>query len=194
MLIYAIRHGQTDWNVSERLQGAQDIPLNATGRAQAASNGRHLAQVLGEQAPRFDFVASPLTRTRQTMELVRAALGLVPTDFRTDDRLIELSFGTWEGRTLDEVAETEPERVREREQDKWAFLPPGERAESYAMLARRVDGWLRSVERDTVCICHGGVLRSLFYLVAGVPGDEAAIVDTPQDRILKIENGRLDWL
>lgn len=194
MLIYIIRHGQTDWNVSGRLQGARDIPLNTVGRKQAKANGEALDRLLGERAPDFDFVASPLSRTRETMEIVRKEMGLDPLAYRVDDRLIELSFGDWEGLTLDEVALSEPERVHEREESKWEFLPPGEEAESYEILAWRVGAWLKSVERETVCVCHGGIIRSLFYLVGGMTGDEAAVAETPQDRILRLDDGGLSWL
>ncbi|TPW28720.1 histidine phosphatase family protein [Pararhizobium mangrovi] len=194
MLIYFIRHGQTDWNVSEQLQGSHDIPLNDTGRAQAHGNGKHLAEILGDRAATFDYVASPMDRTRETMRIIRGELGLPPEDFRTEERIVELSFGEWEGRTLETVAETEPGPVEAREADKWGFVPPGESAESYAMLAERVEPWLRSVEKDTVCVCHGGIMRAIFFLVGGLPGDEAAHAETPQDRILKYDGTTLDWL
>ena len=47
--LYFVRHGETDWNRAQRYQGQRDIPLNATGRAQAARNGRALAQTLGHR-------------------------------------------------------------------------------------------------------------------------------------------------
>ncbi len=100
MLIYVIRHGQTDWNAESRLQGQKDIPLNDTGRQQATGNGLALGAILGADAAQFDFVASPLGRTRETMERLRRAMGLDPTAYRTDDRLKEVSFGDWEGFTL----------------------------------------------------------------------------------------------
>ena len=59
--IYFVRHGQTDWNAERRFQGQLDIPLNDTGRAQAARNGAALARVIGDSAG-FDFVSSPLSR------------------------------------------------------------------------------------------------------------------------------------
>ena len=194
MLIYAIRHGQTDWNVSERLQGAKDIPLNETGRAQATGNGKRLAGILGKSAGDFDYVSSPLLRTRETMELVRGAMALDPHAYRTDDRLIELSFGDWEGHTLEELARTERELVRARKGDKWGFLPPGNRAESYEMLAERVDGWLASVRRPSVCVCHGGIIRSFFHLIGGLSGSEAAVADVPQDRILRMDDTGVAWV
>jgi len=194
VLIYVIRHGQTDWNVSGRLQGSQDIELNALGRRQAKENGKALSRLIDGHAPEFDFVASPLSRTRETMQILREAMGLDPFAYRTDDRLIELSFGTWEGLTLDEVAVSEPARVHEREENKWEFLPPGDDAESYETLSRRVGAWLKSVDRKTVCVCHGGIIRSLFYLVGGLTGEEAAVADTPQDRILRLDDTGLAWI
>lgn len=194
MLIYVIRHGQTDWNVSGRLQGSQDIGLNTVGRRQAKANGEALALLVGDKASDFDFVASPLSRTRATMEIVREAMGLDPFAYRTDNRLIELSFGAWEGLTLEEVAIDEPERVHEREENKWEFLPPGKDAESYEILSWRVGAWLKSVDRQTVCVAHGGIMRCLFFLVGGMTGEEAAVADTPQDRILRLDDSGLAWL
>ena len=68
MLLYVIRHGQTDYNREERLQGARDIPLNETGRGQATGNGLALAKLTSLELPldEFDWVASPLGRTRET--------------------------------------------------------------------------------------------------------------------------------
>jgi probable phosphoglycerate mutase len=187
VLLYVIRHGQTDWNAERRLQGQKDIDLNIIGREQARANGELLANILGETVVDYDFVASPLARTRATMEIARAAMGLPPTDYRTDERLVEVSFGAWEGSTLKELRLTEPERLKERNIAKWDFIPPGDDAESYEIMSWRVASWLKSVDRPMVCVTHGGVIRALFRLIADIPRDEAAEGEIPQDRILKID-------
>lgn len=188
-----IRHGQTAWNAEGRLQGQKDIPLNDTGRRQAAGNGRALRTILGARAQEFDFVASPLGRTRETMELLRDAMGLDPHAYRTDRRLIEVSFGDWEGYTLPELAERARERVEERTRSKWDFIPPGEAAESYEILSWRVGSWLREVTRPTVCVSHGGVFRACFRL-HGMDAEEAANTPIHQDRLLRIDAKGMHWL
>ena len=62
------------------------------------------------------------------------------------------------------------------------------------MLKVRAMPWLSEVTRPTVCVTHGGVLRVLFRAVAGWSEREAAAMAVPQDRILRLEAGRLDWL
>jgi probable phosphoglycerate mutase len=196
VLIYVIRHGQTDWNAERRLQGQRDIDINDTGRGQARRNGILLAEILGAEADQFDFVASPLARTRETMELIRGSMGLPPRDYRTDERLVEVSFGDWEGSTLKEIKATQPDRLAERNVAKWDFIPPGAEAESYEILSWRVGSWLQSVDRPTVCVTHGGVIRTLFRLIADVSKEYAAETEIPQDRILKIETERkiIGWI
>jgi len=191
-----IRHGQTDWNAEGRMQGQKDIGLNDIGRQQATENGRKLGEILGARAGDFDFVSSPLGRTRDTMERVRAAMGLEPGRYRMDERLKELSFGDWEGSTLPELAKVSPERVEERARQKWGFIPPGDDAESYEILSWRIGAWLNSVERQTVCVSHGGVIRSCFRLIGDVTEDEACEMNIPQDRILKIDRDRREiaWM
>ncbi|OQP83891.1 histidine phosphatase family protein [Rhizobium rhizosphaerae] len=194
MLIYVIRHGQTDWNAELRLQGQRDIALNDLGRQQATGNGEALGRLLGADAAHFDYVSSPLWRTRETMERLRTAMGLAPDGYRTDARLKEVSFGDWEGLTLPEVEARDPQRLAARDASKWDFLPPGAEAESYEILSWRVASWLSEVDRPTVCVCHGGVIRSLFKLVGGMDGDEAALGAIPQDRILLLRHGAIGWL
>lgn len=196
MLIYVVRHGQTDWNAERRLQGQKDIPLNAIGREQARLNGIDLAAIIKVEGIAFDFVASPLTRTRQTMEIMRTAMGIDPRGYRTDERLVEVSFGDWEGFTLKELKATQRDRVSERNLNKWDFIPPGDDAESYEIMSWRSASWLNSVDKPTVCVTHGGVIRSLFKMIGDVPKHEAAEGEIWQDRILKIDTAErlIGWI
>ena len=160
--LYFVRHGETDWNLERRLQGQHDIPLNALGRVQASRSGTILRDLIsrsGRPAAEFDYVSSPLGRARETMELIRAELGLDPGHYRTDARIMEMSFGRWEGFTFAELQVREAEALAARERDKWGFVLPG--GESYAQLVVRVRAWYESVQHDTVVSAHGGVCRAL---------------------------------
>jgi len=189
--LYFVRHGQTDWNVAGRMQGQTDIPINAIGRAQAKRNGDILAGHLS--CPRdFDFIASPLLRPRETMEIIRASLGLEPKEFPTDKRLMEIKFGKFEGMTLEEMSIEMPGEFEHREKDKWLNRPPG--GESYADLTARVEEWYLELKRDTICVAHGGVSRALRGIVLGLPPAEIVDLDVPQDKVLKVDAGGIEWL
>ncbi len=190
---YFIRHGQTSWNAERRFQGQRDTPLNDLGRSQAHGNGLKLASIVGDGSG-YDFVSSPLSRTRETMEILRRAMGLDPAGYRTDPILVEVHFGDWQGSTLAELEVTTSAAIRERDRDKWNYLPPGEGAESYAMLAERIRPWVETLAGPTVCVTHGGVIRSLFTLTGQMSGREASNMDIPQDRILRLRDGRVAWL
>lgn len=193
LLVYFVRHGQTDWNAENRLQGQADTDLNALGRKQASENGRRLAGLIADPDA-FDFVASPMKRTRETMERLRTAMGLDPHAYRTDPRLVEVNFGDWQGFTYAELEAERPGISNERSLDKWDYLPSGEGAESYEMLCERIRPWFEELSRDTVCVTHGGVMRALFRIVENTPKEVAASLDTPQDRLLRLRDGRLEWI
>lgn len=190
--IYFIRHGETDWNLEGRLQGQKDIPLNDVGRVQAEEAARRLAALV----PHYEdlaYIASPMTRTRETMEILRTTLGLHPEVYRLDDRLVELTFGTWEGMTWKEVRKAEPALAALREQDKWHYAPPGG-GESYAMLVDRIRPILDDLTRDTVIVAHGGVARAFLSICCGVSSRQAASMDIWQGRILVIEGRSYRWV
>ena len=191
--IYFVRHGQTPWNAEHRLQGQADIDINEVGREEADRNGCRLAELVPDLGA-FDFVASPMQRTRGTMERVRTAMGLDPLAYRTDPRLVEVNFGDWQGFTFAELEAREPRASRARQLDKWDFVPPGKDAESYEMLTCRIRPWLEEIVQPTICVSHGGVMRAIFRLVEDFPKNKAATLEIPQDRVLRLENGRLDWL
>ena len=192
-LVYFVRHGQTDWNAANRFQGQNEVDLNEIGRAQADRNGRKLAELIAS-AEAFDFVCSPMRRTRETMQRLRLAMRLPAEEYRTDRRLIEVHFGDWTGFTPDELKEKDPEFRRHRRRDKWNIVPPGEGAESYRMLQDRVRPWFDGLAQPTVCVTHGGVIRAVARIVETLSDDAAASMAVPQDRILRLENGKLEWL
>jgi probable phosphoglycerate mutase len=192
-LVYFVRHGETDWNAEGRLQGQADTDINAKGRAQATRNGELLSDLIPDPQA-FDFVASPLRRTRETMQRIRAAMGLDPDDFRTDARLMELNFGDWQNFTYRELEASDPGSSLRRQRDKWDFRPPGDKAESYGMLLERVQPFVEAMTAQTVCFTHGGIIRVLFRLIEKLPKRDCARLNIPQDRILRLENGLLEWL
>jgi broad specificity phosphatase PhoE len=172
-VIYYVRHGLTDWNVQQRLQGHRDVPLNPDGRAQAVRCGEILRELFDRdgRAPQdFNYVSSPLIRARETMELMRATLGLEPAGYRVEMRLAEISFGEWEGLTYADVLARDKDVVVRRESDKWGFRPPG--GESYAQLTVRLRAWHETVDADTVVAAHGGTARALIaHLAIAAPED-----------------------
>ena len=188
-----IRHGETSWNAEGRLQGQHDTPLNGRGRDQAANAGREARKYIAREGlSDLRYVASPLSRTRDTMEIARGAMGLDPKAYDQDDRLMELSFGRWEGLLWPEVKAMDPWAAKAREGDKWLFQPPG--GESYAMLADRLRPWLATVAGDTVIVSHGGVARVLMAMIGGVSTTEAPMADIHQGRVLIFQNGVRRWL
>jgi broad specificity phosphatase PhoE len=173
--IYYIRHGLTDWNLEQRLQGRHDVPLNAAGCAQAACCAGILHDLFhreGRSPESFAYVSSPLVRARKTMEILRATLGLKPADYVIEGKLAEIAFGEWEGLTYAEVTARDEQVIAARESDKWGFAPPG--GESYAQVGVRIRDWYERLERDTVVAAHGGTARALIAHLGLAPPQDAA--------------------
>lgn len=187
-VLFFIRHGETDWNRALRYQGHSDIPLNETGRGQARRNGEALRERMerdGLDPAAFDFVASPLGRAQATMEIVRAELGLPPQGFRSDARLLEINFGSWNGMTAAEMGEA---ALAARAAAPWTFLPP--QGESYEALHRRVGAWVSEMALPTVCVAHGGVARMIRGILLGLSNEAMLELTIPQDRVFEIRSGR----
>jgi probable phosphoglycerate mutase len=190
--IYYVRHGETDWNVEWRLQGTRDIALNENGRQQAVRCGEIFAELFardGLAADALDYVSSPLGRARVTMELLRGVLKLPAEGYRIERSLMEISFGEWEGFTIDELAKRDSEAVLRRDKDKWNFLPPG--GESYQQVMARVAGWHATLSRDTVVVAHGGTARALFVHLGLLNVPDAAMESIEQGVVYVVGEGML---
>ena len=194
--MFFLRHGETSWNVEGRLQGQRDIPLNPKGIDQASADGRavrtYLAAGADETIAELEFWASPLERTRQTMELARKGMAMAPHPYATDDRLKEIAFGRWEGRTWRDIRKSEPATAQARDADRWGYVPPD--GESYAMLAERVKPWLASLTSDTLVVSHGGVARVMMVLLGGMDSGDAPMAEIVQGRAILFGDGGFAWI
>lgn len=187
-LIYYVRHGQTDWNAEMRFQGRIDIPLNDTGRGQARHNGQTLARLLGK-AEGFQFISSPLWRSRETMEIIRAEMGLTPDLFATDESLIEMSYGNLEGVTQAEMKAQDRETYYQRKKNKWTFRPEG--GENQEDVVVRIRKWYETLDPEGhyVVTAHGAVGRVARHLLGGVGVEDASQFVFPQDKVFKFHKG-----
>ena len=151
-----IRHGQTDWNRDDKLQGSSDIPLNELGRRQAREAAAMLA------AGGWDVVvSSPLLRARETAEIIAGDLGLVLGP--SYPAFVERDYGPLEGTSSSETMARWPHRD----------YPGAESLES--VVARGLAG-LAQVEadfadRNVVIVCHGTIIRYTLAALAGRPVD-----------------------
>ncbi len=184
--LYFIRHGETDWNRAQRYQGQTDIPVNDYGRRQAQRNGAVLRDLLRGRLDEVDFVASPLSRTTETMQIVRRELGLEQEPFARDHRLLESHFGHWEGQLWSELPRIDPEGFEARKADTWNWTPRG--GENYPMVEERVRAWVVGLRRTTIAVSHGNISRSLRGVLLNL--DTAAVpkLEVPQDRILRFRS------
>jgi alpha-ribazole phosphatase len=158
-----VRHGRTEWNAEGRFQGQSDAPLNAVGRRQAAALSRRLSR-----EPIAVVYASDLQRAHETAGRIAAAHGL---GVRSEPRLREMSFGAWEGLTLDEIERRDPQGLAAWQADPLNVAPPG--GETLAQLAARVGAALNEIvqaHRDAAALlaAHGGSLQALLCLAFGL--------------------------
>jgi probable phosphoglycerate mutase len=187
--IFLARHGETEWNRVRRYQGWSDSPLTDQGRAQARAIG-HLFCALPE-ARSADLVASPLGRARHTAEIIRDCLGR-SSAVRFDDRLRELSFGSWDGFARADIAALMPGAFDDERRDEWYFATPD--GETYEVFAGRVGAWLAEIQtgdQPVIAVTHGVVTRILRGLYAGLPRAAATRLPVPQDRIFRLADGTI---
>jgi broad specificity phosphatase PhoE len=158
--VYLARHGQTAYNLEGRFQGQQPVPLDDTGREQAAK--------LAERAAAHEFAAlwcSPLLRARETAEIVSRRTGLRP---REDARLMETDAGDWTDRSFADVQAEAPERFAAFVAGESSFAFPG--GESFAQQEVRVGAALDDLERGelpALVVCHGMVIRAALSVRVG---------------------------
>lgn len=152
--LWLARHGQTAYNLAGRFQGRLPVPLDETGRRQAAE----LAEVVARLAPAA-LVCSDIARARETAGIVAARIGIEPV---IDPRFAETETGAWTDRTFEDVLAEDPDGfARFVALDRgWGF--PG--GESFAQQRARVlDGladWRgRDITGHVVIVCHGNTIR-----------------------------------
>ncbi|WP_439149460.1 histidine phosphatase family protein [Sulfitobacter sp.] len=148
-----LRHGHTDWNRAGRIQGRTDIALDPEARAQLAA--LRLPAPWGDA----DLVASPLARAVETAHLVADRAP------ETTQALMEMDWGQWEGKRGVDLKADPASGFRDIEDWGWGYTPPG--GESPADLRARLIPWAEGLQRDTVAVCHIGVMRVLLAHAMG---------------------------
>ena len=175
MLLYLVRHGETDWNLQHRIQGSTDIPLNETGREQAARTGALLASRTWDAV-----ISSPLSRAFETASIIAGRIGL-PTPTTCAD-IVERNYGEAEGLTDTEVDERFPGDThvpgRESRDDVVTRALP-------ALLAI-ADSY---PEQAVIVVSHGGVIRSILNAVD--PEGAHGMITNGSVHSFRHENGSL---
>lgn len=190
--LYFCRHGETEANVEKRFQGrTRDTALTPLGEQQA----RNVAMILGEDVPAFAdlaYVASPLPRALRTMEIIRGGLGLPKDGYTTDDRLMEIDLGTWDGLTDEQAKALDPAKFSERGNDKWNVRVPG--GENYEEVAARATDWIHGLTADTFAVSHGAFTRILRGLFADNTWRQMSALDEPQGVVFRVRGNTVKRL
>ncbi|WP_299348567.1 histidine phosphatase family protein [uncultured Shimia sp.] len=148
-----LRHGHTDWNRAGRIQGRTDIPLD--DEARDVLRGFRLPEGWRDA----DLYSSPLLRAFETGQIVSGR------DPHTVDELIEMDWGQWEGLKGVDLKADPDSGFRDIEYWGWDYRPP--EGESPADVWERIATWLRTLERDSIAVCHIGIMRMVLARAHG---------------------------
>lgn len=189
--ILLVRHGETEWNRERRIQGRLDSPLTTRGLAQARVIGQLIMSL--PEAASIRIVASPLGRARRTAEIICEQLAPRP-ELAIDERLREISVGSWDGLTYREIEMRFPGVFDGEGRHEWYFRSPD--GDTYEGFAGRVGEWLRAAADGPtlVAVTHGIVSRVLRGLYAGLPREVALTLPVPQDKVFRLSGGLVEEL
>ncbi|MEE3393816.1 MAG: histidine phosphatase family protein [Lachnospiraceae bacterium] len=178
MNIWLVRHGQTDYNLEHRIQGRSNMPLNATGIAQA----ERVRKKIEEIGVSFDAVySSPLKRAVKTASIVG---NIDPDNIKIDKRIIEVNFGDFEGRHWKDKDSMPLTRY-------WSapmYFKRPEGVEPVKHMEKRADAFLSEIEAldhdNVLVVCHGGIIRVLRRYLE----DNPEKIDLFHWNILRVKN------
>ena len=159
-----IRHGQSEGNAGQILQGRGEYPLSETGRLQAAARGRSIKAALESLHGKALLFSSPQGRASETALIIAEEAGLPEPVFM--DELMEMSLGIWTGKVWDEVRDKEPSLWADFRARSWDAIPGAE--SSTSLYDRALRAWAalcaaaaaQSAEK-VIAVSHGGLIQWL---------------------------------
>ncbi|PNQ21049.1 histidine phosphatase family protein [Rhizobium sp. YIC5082] len=187
--MYLLRHGETVWNSLGRFQGQLDSPLTQRGIEQADHVAHLLRDTLCNDDRLFQMQVSPLGRVRQTAERVQAK---VPLQSVEDDRLVEVTTGSWDGMTRFEIDNEFPGTLDGSNAFDWYFRSPD--GESFDEVCKRATSWISDVRHPTIAISHGLFGRILRGVFVGLLKQEMLELPVPQDGFYRLNDGRCELI
>lgn len=159
MKIYVIRHGETEWNTQKRMQGRLDSKITKKGIDDAISLSERLKDVDFERV-----ISSPSERTMHTAQLV---IGEKPIMVETDERLMEIHLGDWQGKVEEEIQREHPEQFHAYWNEPSTYVSSG--GESFFEVKERITTFFKELSESTLdgnvlIITHGVVIKALYLL------------------------------
>ncbi|UXU08176.1 histidine phosphatase family protein [Agrobacterium tumefaciens] len=185
--INLLRHSETVWNCLGRFQGQQDSPLTARGIEQADQVARLLRDARCDDERSFRMQISPLGRVRQTAERVQAEVALPCLE---DDRLVEVTTGSWDGKTRFEIDAEFLGRLEGSSAFNWYFRAPD--GESFDAVCKRSTSWISAIRNPTIAFSHGLFGRILRRVFLGLSKLEMLELPVPQDGFYRPDDGSCD--
>lgn len=182
-MLYIMRHGKTDWNAKHKLQGRTDIPLNEDGRRMAEKAGIEYRDV------HFDSCyCSPLIRAKETAEIVLKGRDI---PIVRDERLVEMSFGIYEGIENSPQIPDCPVNVLFEHPEQ--YITPFEGAESFEELYARTGEFLEKIVepqlkqgKDILIVGHGAMNSSIVCQVKDISIDRFWSAGLEQCKLMRL--------
>lgn len=178
--VWFVRHGETEWNAVQRMQGRRNSDLNALGRKQADANGRLLAGLDIEA-----IVSSPLDRARQTTDIIRRYVS-APVTF--DDRIVEWDCGDWSGHLRSDVVEAWPSEYAALLADPFHYRGPG--CENYPDMFERARPFVAELvgmeASRVVVVSHGMIGRVMLSLLLDLDEKGTLAIHQPNDVVFRL--------
>lgn len=176
--LYFVRHGQTIWNVENKICGATDIALTELGHRQAIETGK---KILEEGIKADEILYSPLSRAKDTALHIAEMTGIPAKE---EMRLKEQNFGKYE---------STPRNGEEFKEAKKQFLNRYENGESMLHLAQRIYNLLDELaasDKTYILVAHNGIARMVHSYFHEMTNDEFAAYGVPNCAVIRYEFAR----
>jgi probable phosphoglycerate mutase len=179
--LFIVRHGETEWNVANRLQGRLDSPLTARGKQQADRNGRLLFEV-GQVN---ELWVSPSGRTLDTARIINTH---VQAKLQRFEELMERDAGDWSGKTVTEIEASFPSAWAERQADAYRFRAPGgENLQDMLVRVKPVLTALQHSSADSIAlITHGLMSKVLVQALLDLEPAETVTLRHPNNLVYRL--------